>query len=129
MPALVDELLETLQRHRLVKTLRIVNYDVTPPGRLELKVRCRLVKGYQFQVWLHHEPDFQDYAYQFFKGHPILRWDNSPHYPRIPTAPHHFHNEAGQVSASPLLGKPNKDLKTVLGNIKKWLAQPQRKRK
>jgi len=123
MPALVDELLDILQRHPLVKSLRIVNYDVTPAGRLELKVRCRLVKGYKFQVWLHQDPDFQDYAYQFFMGHPVLRWDNSPHYPRISTAPHHFHDEAGQVRASPLSGKPPRDLRIVMGKIEEWFAQ------
>ena len=104
MHALADELLKTLHRHSLVKTVRIVNYDETPTGKLEVKIRCRLVASYQFQIWLHHELAFQDYAYQLFTDQPLLRWDNAPHYPDISTAPHHFHDENNTVSESPLTG-------------------------
>jgi hypothetical protein len=123
MPALIDDLLNILDRHPLVLSRQVVNYDVTPAGKSELKIRCRLIKGYQFQVWLHHELGFQDYAFQLFKEHPILRWDNSPHFPGVSSAPHHFHNEAGEVSPSPLSGKPLKDLRRVLIEIEKWLAR------
>jgi len=93
MNALIDALLDLLQGHRLVRSVRIMNYDRTPAGKLELKIRCRFAKGYQLQVWLHHEPVFQDYAYQLFTDHPVLRWDNAPHFPRITTEPHHFHSK------------------------------------
>lgn len=122
MPALVPEILSILRGHRLVRSLRIVHYDETPGGKIELKVRCQLQSGYQFQVWLHHEAAFADYAYQLFTNRPILRWDNAPHYPGIASAPHHFHNEAGDVSASPLLGDPLADLPQVLAETENWLA-------
>lgn len=120
---LTDELLALLREHPLVKSARVVNYDETPAGKLELKIRCRLTENYQLQVWLHHEPAFQDYAYQLFGDHPILRWDNAPHYPHISTAPHHFHNEVGQVSESFLSGEPLEDLKKALIEIERWFAQ------
>lgn len=123
MIAFVDGLVSFLRSHKLVKSLRIVNYDETPAGKVELKIRCRLVEAYQFQIWLHHEVDFQDYAFQLFTDHPILRWDNAPHYPAISTAPHHFHNENGEVTESPLTGRPMQDLKQVLGEIEKWLSK------
>lgn len=122
MPALVPDLLSLLRAHPLVRVLRVVHYDETPRGRTELKVRCRLAGGYQFQVWLHHEPTFQDYAYQLFSDHPILRWDNAPHYPDVTTAPHHFHSEANEVSASPLCGDPLVDLPHMLAEIEKWMT-------
>jgi hypothetical protein len=122
MAAIADDLLNLLHQHVLVQNVRVVNYDETPLGKLELKIRCRLTKNYQFQVWLHHEATFQDYAYQLFTDHPILRWDNAPHYPQISTAPHHFHDEIGQVGSSPLSGKPVEDLRIVLAEIEKWLA-------
>jgi hypothetical protein len=122
MAAIADDLLNLLHQHVLVRNVRVVNYDETPLGKLELKIRCRLAKNYQLQVWLHHEATFQDYAYQLFTDYPILRWDNAPHYPQISTAPHHFHNETGQVGVSPLSGKPVEDLKIVLAEIEKWLA-------
>ena len=117
MIALADALLKLLQGHRLVRNVRVVNYDETPAGKVELKIRCRLVGRYQLQVWLHHEPAFQDYAYQLFTDRPLLRWDNSPHYPDIATAPHHFHNEREEVGPSPLIGSPVEDVRFVLGEI------------
>jgi hypothetical protein len=113
--------LSLLRRHPLVRSARVVHYDETPVGKIELKARCRLPRGYQFQVWLHHEPTFQDYAYQLFSDRPLLRWDNAPHYPGIATAPHHFHDEAGQVGDSPLRGEPLVDLPHVLAEIEKWI--------
>ena len=126
MIALVDNLLNLLHEHPLVRSVRVINYDETPAGKLELKVRCRLIKGHQLQVWLHYESAFQDYAFQLFTDRPILRWDNSPHYPDIPTAPHHFHDETEKVSESPLSGKPVKDLEKVMNEIEKWLSQSAR---
>lgn len=122
MNPLVDDLIRIMQRHPIVKIVRVVSYDETPTGKLEVKMRCRLVRGYQMQIWFHHEPGFQDYAYQLFTDHPILRWDNAPHYPHISTAPHHFHDENNRVSESSLRGNMQPDLKTVLSEIEKWLS-------
>jgi hypothetical protein len=121
MNPLVDDLIRIMQTHPAVKSIRVVSYDETPAGKLELKVSCRLVRDYHMQVWLHHEPGFQDYAYQLFTDRPILRWDNAPHYPHISTVPHHFHDENNKVSESPLKGNMQQDLQTVLSEIGKWL--------
>jgi len=123
MPALVDDLLGLLREHSLIKSVRVINYDETPAGKLELKIRCRLGTSYRFQIWLHYEPTVQDYAYQLFTDHPILRWDNAPHYPHILTAPHHFHDEQGKVGESLLDGRPLEDLKRVLSEIEEWLSK------
>lgn len=72
MIGLVNDLLEQLHNHPLVRNVRIINYDETPAGKLELKIRCPLGQNYQLQVWLHHEPNFRDYAYQLFTNHPTL---------------------------------------------------------
>lgn len=126
MSALIDAILDLLHQHPLVASIRIVNLDETPRGKIELKIRCRFAGSYQIQIWLHHEPTFQDYAYQLFTDRPILRWDNAPHYPHIPTAPHHFHDEDETVNDSPLSGDPIADLKQVLDEIERWLAKPRR---
>lgn len=122
MPRLTTDLLSFLRAHPLVRALRVVHYDETPAGKIELKARCWLLRGYQLQVWLHNEPTFQDYAYQLFRDRPLLRWDNAPHYPGIATAPHHFHDEAGNVGTSPLHGDPLLDVPHVLAEIEKWMA-------
>lgn len=123
MNMLVDQLLTILRTHALVRSVRLMNYDETPSGKLEIKIRCRLTQNLQLQIWLHHEIAFQDYAYQLFTNQPILRWDNAPHYPQISTAPNHFHDKDGTVHESPLTGNTIEDLHYVLGEVEKWIAR------
>ena len=66
MSILVEELLRTLRAQPLLKDVRLLNYDETPAGKLEVKIRCRLAKNFQLQIWLHHETAFRDYAYQLY---------------------------------------------------------------
>lgn len=121
MNALVENILNLLQDHQLVESYRVINFDETPAGKIELKIRCRLSNNYKFQIWLHHGITFHNYSFQLFTDRPILRWDNAPHYPDISTAPHHFHNETGQVTESPLSGDMLKDLVFILVEIEKWM--------
>lgn len=121
MNALVNEILEILETHALVKSTRVVNYDETPSGKLEVKIRCDLPKSHQLQIWIHAEPESLDYAYQLFTTVPLLRWDNAPHYEHLATAPHHFHDEHGKVYESPLTGNIKRDLKIVLSEINAWM--------
>jgi hypothetical protein len=73
--------------------------------------------------WIHLEPDALDYAYQLFTTVPLLRWDNAPHYDHLANAPHHFHDEQGNVYSSPLTGNVKRDLRIVLGEIRKWMKE------
>jgi hypothetical protein len=118
---MVNDILAILKGDALVKNTRIINYDETPSGRLEAKIRCQLPKGYLLQVWIHLEPDSLDYAYQLFTTVPLLRWDNSPHYGNLHSAPHHFHDGNGNVHASPLTGNVSQDLEFVLDEIHRWM--------
>jgi len=120
MSVLIGDLLRLLRARPLVHSVRVINYDETPQGNLELKMRCRLAQEYQLQVWIHSEPQLLDYAYQFFVACPILRWDNAPHYPQIDSAPHHFHDEREQVTPWPLSGDPLLDLQLILAYITDW---------
>lgn len=121
MNTLVNEVLVILEQHALVKSTRVVNYDETPSGKLEVKIRCDLPKSHQLQIWIHTEPESLDYAYQLFTTVPLLRWDNAPHYEHLSTAPHHFHDEHGKVYESPLRGNIKRDLRTVLNEINEWM--------
>ncbi len=121
MPALIDDLLNILHSTFLIKSTRIVSFDESPSGQLEVKIRCRLPESYQFQIWLHQDATSLDYAYQLFTDVPLLRWDNAPHYPGISTSPHHFHDENNRVSQSPLTGTPSVDLRWVLAQVETWL--------
>ena len=123
MNALTNAILNFLDRHPLVESVRVINYDETPAGKVELKIRCRLIRNYQFQVWLHAESSLLDYAYQLFTNRPILRWDNAPHYPHIATAPHHFHAEDTSVYESKLSGRVLEDLPKVLAEVGQWIEK------
>ncbi|MGE0084400.1 MAG: hypothetical protein AB7S75_08260 [Desulfococcaceae bacterium] len=74
MNPLIDDLIEILKKHSAVKSVRIVNYDETPAGKIEAKLRCRLVRDYHMQVWFHHEPAFQDYACQLTTGQKFITY-------------------------------------------------------
>lgn len=122
MNALVEELLDILEQHALVKTARVVHCDEKPMGKLEAKIRCDLPKSHKSQVWLHVEPRSLDYAYQLFTTAPLLRWDNAPYYGHLSSAPHYFHDQQGNVHDSPLTGNIRRDLKIVLKEISEWMA-------
>lgn len=123
MSTLVEQLLLLLRTHPLVAEVKLLNYDETPQGKLELKIRCKVNGKLRLQIWLHYESAFQDYAYQLFTHQPLLRWDNAPHYPNITTFPHHFHAADGTVHPSSLTGDVTADLQHVLQEIEVWVAQ------
>lgn len=63
------------------------------------------------------------YQYQNPDGTLVFRYDNSPHFPHLPTSPHHKHDgsESDVIAASP------PDLSMVLDEI--WsLTEPKRNR-
>jgi hypothetical protein len=123
MQAIVDDILNLLEADALIEDARVVNYDETPSGKLEAKIRCLLPKKHLLQIWIHLEPESLDYAYQLFTTVPLLRWDNAPHYGYLDSAPHHFHDENGDVFDSPLTGNVKRDLKIVLSEIRKWMKE------
>ncbi|MBI2503226.1 MAG: hypothetical protein HYW07_08325 [Candidatus Latescibacteria bacterium] len=73
MPVSVEALLDLLRGSLLVRQVRIVDYDETPSGSLEVKIRCQLAGDYQLQVWIHSESTAVDYAYQVFTEQPLWR--------------------------------------------------------
>jgi hypothetical protein len=60
------------------------------------------------------------YHYQRPDGTLVFRYDNTPHFPALPTFPHHKHetSEANVVAASP------PDLQTILTEIQRLVEVP-----
>jgi len=82
------------------------------------KIRCHLLLSkYHLEIRFIQTEQEMFYSYQLFSDHPIIRWDNAPHFPKIESFPHHFHNVRGQVESSELKGMPEKDLSLVLDKI------------
>jgi hypothetical protein len=67
MNGIVDDILEILQGNELIQNTRVVDYDETPAGRLEAKLRSQLPKDHTLQIWIHLEPETLDYAYQLLR--------------------------------------------------------------
>jgi hypothetical protein len=90
-----------------------------------LRVRADLIDGsllYVREALFSHTSKYS-YHWQTSTGEMLLRWDNAPHHPAIPTYPHHKHDgerigPAARVSIEDVLaelatrlqrkGKPNK---------------------
>jgi hypothetical protein len=121
--SLVAELLEILSQSQIVQATQVVEYDETAFGKVLLRIRCQLPRGYNLQIWIHHEHALQRYAYQLFTDRPILRWDNAPHHPEIRGFPHHFHDEMGRELPSNLRGDSLVDVPAILDEIAQFLER------
>ncbi len=90
--------------------------------RAVYKFKCNLSKG-NFNVdirWI-SSPKGLTYSYQLYSNKPLQRWDNAPHFPKIKTHPHHFHDEKNDVFESGLKGEIFNDLKIVFTIIEKYI--------
>jgi len=111
-----------LKSNDLISSLRIVDIDEVFT-RSVLRIRCNLLpSSHHLDIKLIQTENETIYSYQLYTDHPIIRWDNAPHFPVIKTFPHHFHNIKGEVEASPLQGSVIEDLDNVLKIIKSILV-------
>lgn len=87
------------------------------------KVSCTLIPSkYKLEMKFIEARGEFIYSYQLFTTKSICRWDNEPHFPGIQTFPHHFHDEKGRVMVSELTGDPDRDLRFVLSEIKRFIT-------
>jgi hypothetical protein len=82
------------------------------------------VKPYKLELKLIVTETELIYAYQLFATKALIRWDNEPHFPTLASFPHHFHSATEEVTASPLTGNPEDDIKQVLREISIFLVGP-----
>jgi hypothetical protein len=116
-----SRIISHLKSNPLISSLKIVEIDEVFT-RSVLRIRCNLLPSfYHFDIRLIQTENETIYSYQLYTDHPIVRWDNAPHYPEITTFPHHFHNKKGEVEVSPLQGSIFDDLDNVLKMIKSIL--------
>lgn len=88
------------------------------------RIRGQLLRpAYQLEIRLIQTEDELLYSYQLFTDKPLVRWDNAPHFPALPTFPHHLHDETGMVGASPLSGDPPQDLPYILNQVTQLLSR------
>lgn len=113
-----SKVIEHLKSNPLISSLTIVAIDEVFT-RSVLRVRCNLLpSSYHLDIRLIQTESETIYSYQLYTDHPMVRWDNAPHFPSITTFPHHYHNLHENVEASPLKGLIFEDLDYVLNAIK-----------
>ena len=89
------------------------------------RIRCQVLRAaHQLEIRFIQTENEIIYSYQLFRDRPIIRWDNTPHFPALQSFPHHAHGESGDVQESPLLGDPVHDLPYVLDQVRIFLAKP-----
>jgi len=111
------EVLAYLNKSDLIAAVEILVLDETY-RRSVCKLRCRLLPSkYQLSVRFIQTKTELIYAYQLFSSAPLARWDNEPHFPKLASFPHHFHDRMGTVFDSPLSGDVFVDLDIVLAAI------------
>jgi hypothetical protein len=83
--------INTLRNSRLVR--RIVRTQVDSTGNAYvLKARAELVNGWFLDYWEHGTGRIRRYSFHVLGGRKmVVRWDNAPHHPEVPSFPHHKH--------------------------------------
>lgn len=96
--------------------------EVLTPERVNLRIRARFLSGHLLEI--NQAVIFEaenlmtlDYRYHFQDGnhHLVLRYDSTPHFPELPTFPHHKHCVESVIACE----KP--DLLEVLLEVNEWL--------
>jgi hypothetical protein len=112
-----SKVLSHLKSSRFISSLKVIAIDEIF-SRSVLSLRCNLLpSSYHLDIRLIQTEIETIYSYQLFTDHPMVRWDNAPHFPSIETFPHHYHNLKGEVEPSPLKGLIYEDLNYVLENV------------
>lgn len=105
------EVVSLLKENELISKIEIKTIDEIHESGI-YKIRCRLIPAkYKLDIRFVITKEQILYSYQLFSNMPIIRWDNSPHYPKIKTHPNHFHTNNGNITESELTGNVIKDLR------------------
>ena len=97
---MVRHIIAALRQSPLVRDLEIA--EVIDEAHVQLlQVRAEIIDGSLLYVREAMFPSTSKYSYhwQTRTGEMLLRWDNAPHHPAVPTHPHHKH-EGEQIGPS-----------------------------
>jgi len=123
LPSLLGFVVTGLQAHPLCEDVAVIETRAFSPDQFFLKVRAKLPDSHKLQVRIYFNRGHTDYAYQLFAAEPLLRWDNKEEFRHLPTFPHHYHDDKGNVLSSPLSGDVIVDLQIVLTEISGYFSR------
>ncbi len=117
--ALLDELLARMRAVPELSNIQVVENDAVDDETFVFKAHASILPNY-LQIRLLADKDFQRYSFQLYSDRPLLRWDNTPHYPDLSNFPHHFHDHKGNVTSSALTGNLLVDFDVVMAEVKRF---------
>jgi len=109
-------LLDRLRAAPDLSDIRVVDDTSVDADTFQFKVRAD-VGATTLQTRFLRDETFTRYSFQLYSDRPLLRWDNSPHYPDLPNFPHHFHDVDNHVTSSSLTGDLMTDIEVVLAEV------------
>ena len=118
MNKLLADIVSLLDKTSFCANTKIIDTTFFSSSQFAIKIRTSIFSAYVLQIRIYYNSGHFDYSFQVFDQRPLCRWDNKEHFPWIKSHPHHFHSLDGMVEASPLIGEPIHDLKTVLRELK-----------
>ena len=118
--ALLDDLLARMHDTPELSDIQVVENEAVDDETFQFKVRATVVPNF-LQIRFLADKDLKRYSFQLYSVHPLLRWDNAPHYPDLPNPPHHFHDQDNDVTASSLTGDLLADFNIVIAEIKRFM--------
>jgi hypothetical protein len=120
----IQQVKAILNASDLITSWQVLIEDETADRGL-YKIRCRVLRAaYELELRFIQTENEIIYSYQLFTDRPIMRWDNTPHFPALQSFPHHTHDESGATGESNLSGDPVQDLPNVLHQLRTLLATP-----
>lgn len=95
----LNDAIDILRKSKIIKRIVFSNFDGLSDSYV-FKVRAELLNGWVLDYWEHKTPKIRRYSFHVFKNSQmIVRWDNTPHYPKLEGFPHHKHEGKRVVSS------------------------------
>ncbi len=117
---LINDLLVRMRAFPELSDIEVVEHQSIDDETFTFKIRATIVPNF-LQVRFLADKDLKRYSFQLYSDHPLLRWDNAPHYSNLPNFPHHFHDQNESISSSILTGNLLDDFDIVMIEIKKFM--------
>ena len=118
--ALLDDLLARMRAASELSGIRIIENEAVDDETYIFKIHASLLSN-SLQIRFLADKNFRRYSFQLYSDRPLLRWDNTPHYPNLSNFPHHFHDQDGIVAPSALSGNLLDDFDLVMIEVRRFM--------
>ena len=100
------EILKWLETSSAVKDFTVLDYK-SFKGGFYIKIKAALTDDSVIFIKEYADQNERNYSYhwQDINDKMIIRWDNSPHHPKLFNSPHHKHTEGKTLPSSEIVVK------------------------